>query len=393
MRPPLIALLAAAVAALVTGAALGAREPEPATPARDGATRGDPAPGRAGDAGGRSQRADAADAARRTAERLPLGELAGAVVLMRFTGTPEPAYVRGALRAGRAAGVILFRDNTGTLAATRALTRRLQDAARVRPVLISTDQEGGPIRNLAWAPPSNAASSITTRAGATAASRAAARGLAAAGVNVNLAPVADLSGPGPVMRARAFPGGPAHVARVTAAAVRAYAASGVAPTVKHFPGLGSATANTDDTSVIIDRGARAIGATDLPPFRAAIAAGAPIVMVSHARYPSLDPAAIASQSRPIVTDLLKRRLGFTGVAVTDSIEAEAVRATMGPGRAAVRSVRAGVDLVLTTGPGSHLRVWRALRRRARADRAFRARLTDAAARVLALRRSVAGGAG
>ena len=88
--------------------------------------------------------------------------------------------------------------------------------------------------------------------------------------------------------------------------MRAYAASGVAPTVKHFPGLGAATANTDDTSVIIDRGARAIGATDLPPFRAAIAAGAPIVMLSHARYPSLDPAAIALL---LLNQNLKLRLG------------------------------------------------------------------------------------
>jgi beta-N-acetylhexosaminidase len=141
--------------------------------------------------------------------------------------------------------------------------------------------------------------------------------------------------------------------------------------------------------VDVTRGARAIGATDLPPFRAAIAAGVPLVMLSHARYPALDPSAIASQSRAIVTGLLKRRLGFKGVAITDSIEAQAVRSRMGPGEAAVRSIRAGADLVLTTGAGSHLRVWRALQRAARRDPAFRARLEDAAARVLALRRSLA----
>src|SRR5207244_3678329 len=100
--------------------------------------------------------------------------------------------------------------------------------------------------------------------------------------------------------------------------------------------------------------------------------------------------AIASQSRAIVTGLLKRRLKFEGVAVTDSIEAQAVRSRMGPERAAIRSMRAGVDLILTTGPGSHLRVWRALQAEARRDKAFRARLVQAAARVRTLRRAVAG---
>ena len=116
-------------------------------------------------------------------------------------------------------------------------------------------------------------------------------------------------------------------------------------------------------------------------------------MVSHATYPALDPRAIASQSRAIVTDLLKRRLGFKGVAVTDSIEARAVSGRMTPGRAAIRSIRAGIDLVLTTGPGSHLRVWRALQGEARRDPRFKRRLRDAAARVLSFRRSLPRGAG
>jgi beta-N-acetylhexosaminidase len=223
--------------------------------------------------------------------------------------------------------------------------------------------------------------------------RAAARDLRRAGVNVNLAPVADLSRPGSVMRGRAFPGGPAAVARLTAASVRGYRGSLVAPTVKHFPGLGAANTNTDDAPAAIRRDARVLGANDLPPFRAAIAAGVPLVMLSHARYPALDPDAIASQSREIVHRLLKQRLGFRGVAVTDSLEAEAVRAAMGPEQAAVRSIRAGVDLILTTGPGSHLRVWRALMDEARRDPRFRARMVDAASRVRALQRSLASPSG
>jgi beta-N-acetylhexosaminidase len=370
----LAALIAAAVVALVTGAVVG------------GSAGEDP------EAAAKPTVTPAATATART-RQLPLRRLAGAVVVMRFAGAPEPAYVRRALKAGRAAGVILFKDNLPTAKATRAMTRRLQRAAGGPPALIATDQEGGSIRNLSWAGPRVAQPGVPTATAALETARSAANDLRENGVNVNLAPVADLGGPGDVMHSRAFPGGPATVARITAASVRGYASTGVAPTAKHFPGLGAATANTDDTQVDVDRPARVIGASDLPPFKAAIAAGVPLVMLSHARYPSLDPGAIASQSREIVTGLLKRRLGFKGVAVTDSIEAQAVRSRMGPGRAAVRSIRAGIDLVLTTGPGSHLRVWRALQAEARRDPRFRARLTDAAARVGALRRSLASGAG
>jgi beta-N-acetylhexosaminidase len=109
-------------------------------------------------------------------------------------------------------------------------------------------------------------------------------------------------------------------------------------------------------------------------------------MVSHARYPALDRQRIASQSSAIIGNLLRDRMGFRGVVVTDSLEAAAVRGS--PERAAVRSMRAGADLILTTGAGSHLRVVRVLTAEARRSRKFRARLTVAAARVLALRSSL-----
>jgi beta-N-acetylhexosaminidase len=111
-------------------------------------------------------------------------------------------------------------------------------------------------------------------------------------------------------------------------------------------------------------------------------------MVGHALYPALDGRFIASQSAAIVDRLLRGRLGFRGVVMTDSLEAEAVTARSGPGRAAVRSVRAGVDLVLTTGAGSHLRVVRALLAEARRSPSFRRRVLESSARVLDLRRKL-----
>jgi beta-N-acetylhexosaminidase len=203
------------------------------------------------------------------------------------------------------------------------------------------------------------------------------------GINVALAPVADVpSVPGAALASRAYSRDPAQVAGAVAAAVRGWRASGVAPTAKHFPGLGGATVNTDHGPATIGGGAPTDA--DLMPFRAAIGAGVPIVMSSHARYPALDARRIASQSPAVLGGLLRRRLHFSGVVMTDSLEAAAVRATGSLEQAAVRSVRAGADIVLTTGQGSWIRVYRALLAEAHRSPAFRARVRQSAARVLRL---------
>jgi beta-N-acetylhexosaminidase len=120
---------------------------------------------------------------------------------------------------------------------------------------------------------------------------------------------------------------------------------------------------------------------DVAPFRAAIRAGVPLIMASHALYPALDPDHIASQSPAILGGLLRRRLGFRGAVITDSLEARAVLARSSVATAAVRSLRAGADLVLLTGPGSYPSVYRRLLALARRSPAFRVRLRDAYARA------------
>ncbi|MGH3083510.1 MAG: glycoside hydrolase family 3 N-terminal domain-containing protein, partial [Gaiellaceae bacterium] len=154
----------------------------------------------------------------------------------------------------------------------------------------------------------------------------------------------------------------------------------------HFPGLGAAAVNTDDAWVTIKRSRADLEATDLLPFRAAIRAGVPLVMVGHARYPALDRARIASQSRRVVQDLLRDELGFRGVVVTDSMEAEASLATGGITTVSERAVRAGADLLLLTGQGSFPPAYRHLLAVARRSGSFRERVRESAARVLALKR-------
>jgi beta-N-acetylhexosaminidase len=360
------AVLAAAAGAFAGGAAVGAGGGDPGAASRPVVAAPRSAP---------------AAPVQAEVDRLGLERQVGRLVVLRFQGTAPPRYVRRILRRGWAAGAILFRDNVASPAQLRRLTGHLRRAAHLPP-LICVDQEGGEIRILPWAPPKAPAGGQAPGRDA----RAAGRALRAAGVNVSLAPVADVpAGSGSVMTGRAFSGYPDAAARAVAAAVRGWRAAGVAPTAKHFPGLGAATVNTDFGPASVPGHPTE---ADLAPFRAAIRAGVPLVMSSHATYPRLDPSRIASQSRRVLEGLLRRRLGFQGVIVTDSIEAAAVRAVASPETAAVRSIAAGNDVVLTTGRGSWIRTFRALLAQARRSPAFRTRVRTSAARVLALERAL-----
>jgi beta-N-acetylhexosaminidase len=320
--------------------------------------------------------------------QLTLERQVGQLVVLRFVGTSAPEYVREALRDGRVAGAILFRDNLSGPAQAQTLVAQLRRSARLPP-LICVDQEGGQVRILPWLGPERSAPRQGLAGTEQRDAAAAARALRATGINVVLAPVADVpSVPRAALAPRAFSSDFTRTARSVAASVRGWRLGGVAPTVKHFPGLGAAPVNTDHGSVTITRSAARIRRQDLAPFRSAIAAGSPLVMVGHATYPAIDPHHIASQSNAIVEGLLRGELGFRGVAITDSTEAAAVLAVTRPAEAAVRNVRAGVDIVLTTGRGSYIEVYRALLAEARRDPAFRARVRESAARVVALKKSL-----
>jgi beta-N-acetylhexosaminidase len=376
-RRRLAALCAAAAVALLIGIAVGAGaggdEEGGGAP-----TGGEPGPSVAG--------AERRQAARRAVDRLSLRRQVGQLLVSSFDETTLPDYLRRRLRAGETAGVILFARNGGDAAHWRALTRSIQDAAGGR-ALVMVDQEGGDIRTVAHAGPAAGQAAQGDPQAVRTAARESARELRAVGINVNLAPVADVAAQGAtpsVMAGRAFLGGPDAVAAATRASVRGMREGGIAATAKHFPGLGRSAVNTDDAPATVPDDL----ATDLVPFEAAIEEGVPLVMLSHALYPALDASAIASQSREITTGLLREQLGFQGAIVTDSMEAQAVLAISGIADAAERSVRAGADLLLLTGSASWNEVHPRLLEAARQDPGFRERVREGAARVLALKREL-----
>jgi beta-N-acetylhexosaminidase len=323
------------------------------------------------------------EAALEAVDQLSLRQQVGQVTISSMPGTTRPEFLRRRLRARETAGVILFGANGGDAAQWRRLTRSLREAGHGR-TLVMVDQEGGEIRTVDHVGPPAGQPFQGAPKRVRRVARSAGRGLRASGINVNLAPVADVPRAGSVMASRSFAGDERGIAARTRASILGLRDAGVAATAKHFPGLGGATVNTDDgpaeVSVPLER--------DLVPFKAAIAAGVPLVMLSHASYPRLDERRIASQSRAVVTGLLRERLGFAGVIVTDSLEAQAVLARSGVADAAERSIRAGADLILMTGSASWNDVYPRLLAEARRDPAFRKRIRQSAARVLALKRSL-----
>ena len=207
------------------------------------------------------------------------------------------------------------------------------------------------MRRLPWAGPLPSATALGRLEPRAIRSEALASGkaLRLAGVNVDLAPVADVSRSGSflALEERTFAGGPTAVARATVEFASGLAVSRVAAAVKHFPGIGRALRNTDRTAVELTVSRQEIGRSDLVPFRAAIAGGVPIVMISNATYPALDSKPAPWSTK--ILSLLRDDLGFRGVTISDALDGAA--ATRGRALASVATLaaEAGVDLLLLTG--------------------------------------------
>jgi beta-N-acetylhexosaminidase len=254
-------------------------------------------------------------------------------------------------------GVIYFTwsDNLANPPQIAELSNGLQRAAAEDtgiPLQISTDQEGGVVNRIG-APlavsPGNMAIGATFRPGdAVQAARVSGTELRALGINVVDAPVVDVNtnprnaADGP----RAFGDRTDQVSVFGAAAVAGYRSAGIGTQAKHFPGLGDTTVNTDNGVAVTDETRAQILATHVPPFRAAIAAGAQSVMAAHIVAPALDPSGRpASLSRPIVTGLLRDTLHFDGVVITDALDAAAL-AGIPADQIVLDAVDAGIDELL-----------------------------------------------
>lgn len=323
-------------------------------------------------------------------DRLTLEQRVGQLLMVGTPATGASATILDQITRYHLGGVILTGRSARGARATADVVAQLQARAAV-PLLVSADQEGGSVQVLSGPGFATIPSAVTQGGQAPATLRANARSwgdqLRSAGVRVNLAPVADTVPAGAANPPigdfdRQYGSTPAAVAAHATAYAQGMADAGVTPTIKHFPGLGRVTANPDVSTGVTDPVTTRTDAY-LQPFRTAIDAGAPFVMMSTAVYPRIDPGHPAAFSVVVLRDVLRGDLGFDGVVISDDLGNARQVSGYPPGDRATRFVGSGGDIVLTVNPAVVPEMYAALLNRARTDAAFRARVDESAARILA----------
>jgi beta-N-acetylhexosaminidase len=324
----------------------------------------------------------------------PLSRLVGQKLIVAMDGPTATPAMLARIQRGEVGGVILFGRNITTAAALKALTKELQAAAATggQPrLLLAVDQEGGAIKRIPWAPPTRSPPQMGTDGRASVAraqGASTATALKGLGITVDLAPVADVPATTSsflYQQGRTFSFDAAVTTRLANAFADGLRSGGVLPTMKHFPGLGLATKNTD-TSVVTIGASKAALDDGLEPYRTAIADGLPIVMLSNATYPAYDPDNAAGWSRAIGTGLLRGSLGFRGVTMTDSLDGTAHARGVTSASLALRAATAGTDLLLLTGTeASSSAVYTALLGAARSGSIPRSTLVASYERIEALK--------
>jgi beta-N-acetylhexosaminidase len=282
----------------------------------------------------------------------------GQLAIVGFDGHDIPADVRALAREFDLGGVIFFARNVEAPEQVADLSRQAQALASELPLWVSVDQEGGRVARLKrpfteWPP------MITLgRAGAEGdrlAERfatALAAELHAVGISLDYTPVLDVhtNPDNPVIGDRALAERAEDVARLGTVIIRTLQAAGIAACGKHFPGHGDTSTDSHHELPLIEHPPDRFEAVELVPFKAAIDAGVASIMTAHILFPALDEESPATLSSAIVDGLLKRRLGYTGLVVSDDLEMKAISGRYGHSDATVRAIAAGCDAVLMCAP-------------------------------------------
>ena len=271
--------------------------------------------------------------------------------LSHDTLTPDE---RAFLAEHHVGGVCLFSRNIRDRVQLIDYTGELR-ALLGEDLIVAVDQEGGGVvrvRDVPYPPGAMALGAADDSDLTRAVAAATARGLRAVGVTLDFAPVADVNNNpnNPVIADRSFGNDPEHVARHVGAFVEGLQAEGVGATAKHFPGHGDTDTDSHEALPRLGVSLERLEHTELVPFRDAIHAGVAAVMSYHGLIPVLDAEMPATLSRAIMTGLLRERLGFDGLVLTDALNMRAIADTYGPAEAAVRALSAGVDMPLHVGP-------------------------------------------
>jgi beta-N-acetylhexosaminidase len=291
---------------------------------------------------------------------MTLEEQIGQLLMVGFWGTTLSAEIIELIQRYHVGNVILFSRNIHDTSQVLELTQQLQQIAKEAgqryPLLIAIDQENGIVQRLGETatifPGNMALGAIGSEEIAREVAMATGNELKALGINMNLAPVVDVNNnaSNPVIGVRSFGEDPSLVARLGAAMVKGYRAAGILSCLKHFPGHGDTTTDSHLSLPVIPYTLKRLETLELVPFTSGIEAGADSVMIAHIAFPALTEQTTlpATLSSSIVQGLLRKRLDFKGVILSDCMEMRAISDTFGTELAAVMALKAGIDLVLVS---------------------------------------------
>jgi beta-N-acetylhexosaminidase len=324
------------------------------------------------------------------AELPPLATQLAQLLLVGFPGAAAGPVSRGLVDRG-VGGLLLFRRNVVSAGQVRALLADHNERAEI-PLEVAVDQEPGTrvarLAGIVRAAPSARELGRMPADRVERYGRAMGGDLAALGVTADLAPVLDVTGArwDGVIGDRSFGSDPATVARAAVAFQRGLAAGGVAPVGKHFPGHGATTVDSHQRLPVVAASSARLHGHDLAPFRAAIRSGLDAVMVGHLVVRAVDPRTPATLSPAVVGDLLRGRMGFDGLAVSDALEMGALANSMSLSVAAERALAAGIDQLILSGHAEVPAVLDGLRGAVADGRLSRERVGEAFLRVQRFKR-------
>ncbi len=291
---------------------------------------------------------------------MTLEEQIGQLLMVGFWGSTPSQEIIDLIQRHHVGNILLFsrniRDAQQVFELTQSLQAIAQEAGLRYPLLIAIDQENGLVQRLGEAvtlfPGNMALGAIGSEKVAYEVALATGRELKALGINMNLAPVVDVNNnpANPVIGVRSFGEDARQVARLAAAMVKGYHAAGILACLKHFPGHGDTAVDSHLALPTIPCALERLEALELVPFRSGIEVGAESVMIAHVSFPALTRQDMlpATLSSAIVQGLLREKLGFNGLILSDCLEMKAISETFSTERAAVMALQAGIDLVLVS---------------------------------------------
>jgi beta-N-acetylhexosaminidase len=327
---------------------------------------------------------------RKKVSQLSLGEAVGQMFVVGVGGTEPDYYIKKMIRERNIGGIILHDYNMQSKEQTQVMVSELQElsikTSLCIPLIVAVDQEGGRVSSAPWVtyhPPAAAVGQSGDPAQAQRIAEEIGRQLDAAVVNTDLAPVVD-TGFGAAIGDRSFGTDPHLVSKMGAAAVRGFEAAGLISTAKHFPNHGAAKVDSHTGLPVVDHDMQTVLSYDLPPFKQAVEAGVPMVMVGHLLYPAIDPERPASLS-PNAIKLLRQEVGFDGVIITDDLAMEGAKQGGTVAQAAVKAVSAGADMLIISSPQEQVDAYAAVVRGVKQGRISQDQLNDSVDRILKLK--------